>query len=103
MSDIHTTASDPPTAGVSTLDVLAAVLVEVVGDDLLVDTEITLDTSFNDDLELESIEFVALSEKLQVHFGDRVDFVSWIGDMELEEIIGLKVGQLVSYIDECTR
>ena len=101
MSDYST--SHEPDDEKSTLEVLTALLIEVVGDDLLLDSEITLDTSFNDDLELESIEFVALSERLQEHFGDQVDFVSWIGEMELDEIIGLRVGELVSFIDRCTR
>lgn len=85
-------------------DVLATVttlIVEVVGDDILLDTPITMVTSFADDLEIESIEFVALSEKLEEHYGEQVDFVSWIGEMEIEEIMGLTVGQLVDRIVEC--
>jgi len=89
-------------AGVQTRDeVLAAVvrlLGDVVGEDYLDEVPVTMDTSFSADLELESIEFVALSEKLQEHFGDDVDFVSWIGDMELEQIIALRVGELVEFI-----
>jgi len=83
------------------LDTLVRLITEVVGDDFLLDTEVTMETSFSDDLELESIEFVALAERLEQTYGERVDFVSWIGDMELEEIMALSVGQLVGFIVTC--
>jgi acyl carrier protein len=73
---------------------------EVLGEDMLLD-EITMGTLFSEDLELESIEFVALSERLQERYGDQVDFVSWLSEMELPEIIGLSVGQLVDHIASC--
>jgi acyl carrier protein len=85
--------------------VLAAVtrlIGDVVGDDYLLDVDITMDTLFNDDLEIESIEFVALAERLTETYGDRVDFAAWLADMELDEIIGISVGELVDYIVECT-
>jgi acyl carrier protein len=88
----------------STADVLAtvaAMVSEVIGEDFLVDAKITMDTSFADDLEMESIEFVALAEQLEEHYGDRVDFVSWIAGMEMEEIIALSVGELVDHIVSC--
>lgn len=91
-------------AGASSAEVLATVaelIEEVLGEDFLLDEEITMETSFSDDLELESIEFVALSERLQERYGDRVDFVAWISDKELPEIIALSVGELVEYITTC--
>lgn len=85
-------------------DVLATVtelIVEVVGDDLTFDGPIGMSTSFSEDLELESIEFVALAEKLQGHYGTHVDFVSWLSTKELDEIIALRVGDLVEFIASC--
>jgi len=82
-----------------TLKILAGMLQEVIGDDWDLDTEITAATSFSDDLELESIEFVALAEKLQERFGTETDFVGWLSSKELDEIIGLKVGDVVEFID----
>lgn len=86
-------------------EVLAAItemLGTVIGEDeLLVVDEVTMDTSFNDDLELESIEFVALAEKLQDHYGGAVDFVGWISTKELDQIIALTVGDLVELIASC--
>jgi acyl carrier protein len=76
-------------------------LVEVAGDELLVTGPIAMTTSFNADLELESIEFVALAERLQQHYGTGVDFVGWISKKELDQIISLTVGELVEFIESC--
>ena len=76
-------------------------VVEIAGDELLLAGPITMTTSFNADLELESIEFVALAEKLQQRFGNAVDFVGWISKKELDQIIALTVGELVEFIASC--
>ncbi len=80
------------------LNTVRKLIVEVIGADGAFDIEIGLDTSFNEDLELESIEFVALAEKLQGHYGKGIDFAGWLSGMELSEILALRVGQLVEYI-----
>ena len=76
-------------------------VVEVAGDEILLAGPLTMETSFNRDLELESIEFVALAEKLQLHYGSQVDFVGWISKKELDQIISLTVGELVEFIATC--
>jgi acyl carrier protein len=86
----------PDTAEV--LGAVTAMITEVIGPDDLVGIEIDLDTSFQEDLEVESIEFVALSERLMERYGDEVDFVRWMASMDLEEIIGLTVGDLVQFV-----
>ena len=86
----------PYTADV--LDVVRDMLVDVIGPEYLIDLTVELDTSFDQDLELESLEFVALAERLLQHYGGQVDFVAWLATMELDEIIGLTVGDLVAFI-----
>jgi acyl carrier protein len=76
-------------------------VVEVAGDEILIAGPLTMETTFNADLELESIEFVALAEKLQNHYGADVDFVGWISKKELDQIIALTVGELVELIASC--
>jgi acyl carrier protein len=76
-------------------------LVEIVGDEIALTGPMTMSTSFSTDLELESIEFVALAEKLQQHYGAQVDFVGWISQKELDQIIHLTVGELVEFIASC--
>jgi acyl carrier protein len=73
----------------------------IIGEEYLEDLDVTMDSVITEDLELESIEFVALAEKLRDRYGERVDFVDWIAGMELEEIIGLTVGQVVDFVGSC--
>jgi acyl carrier protein len=80
------------------LEVVRDMLVDVIGPEYLIDLSIELDTSFDEGLELESLEFVALAEQLLQHYGGQVDFVAWLATMELDEIIGLTVGDLVAFI-----
>lgn len=93
-------AIDPTTTPDQVLDTLRSLLVEILGDDLLLDVDVEMDTAFDTDLQLESIEFVALSERLMAHYGDSVDFVGWIAGMELDEIISLTVGDVVEFVAE---
>ncbi len=83
------------------LEEVVGILVEVIGEDFLLDVEVTADTSFNDDLAVESIEFVALAEKLRERYGEKVDFVAFVGEMEVEEIVSMTVGRLVTHIQQC--
>ena len=85
----------------TTLTDIADLIQEVIGEDWDLDEEITLETSFSDDLELESIEFVSLAEKMQATFGEEVNFVRWLSEKELDEVIDLKVGDVVEFIDSC--
>ncbi|MFB7663654.1 acyl carrier protein [Kitasatospora sp. NPDC056138] len=73
---------------------LAAVLDEYG----LADAEVTMETRFTEDLELESIDLVTLSGRLRERWGEHVNFAEFIADMELDEIIGLTVGRLVGYV-----
>ena len=74
---------------------------KVMGEDFIAEIEIDEDTSFNLDLEVESIEFVALAEMLQEHYGEGIDFAGWMATMDVDEIIALTVGELVQFIVSC--
>ncbi len=83
------------------LETVSTMLREVIGEAWVKDFPIGMETSFGKDLELESIEFVALAEKLQGAYGDRVDFAGWLSNMELDQITALRVGQVVEFIARC--
>jgi acyl carrier protein len=83
------------------LEGVAEMVREVIGEDWADDVPIAMETSFAKDLELESIEFVALAEKLKERYGQEVDFAGWLGGMELDQILSLRVGQLVELIVRC--
>jgi acyl carrier protein len=77
---------------------IAGLLTTVLDEIGLDDVEITMETSFTEDLEIESIDLVTLAGALRAQWGDRVNVADFIAGMELDEIIGLKVGALVSYV-----
>ncbi|MGH3830834.1 MAG: phosphopantetheine-binding protein [Pseudonocardiaceae bacterium] len=73
-------------------------LVEIIGEDYVLDMSIGMGTSFDADLELESIEFVRLAAKLTEHYGERVNFVAFLADRGIDEIINLTVGAVVRHV-----
>lgn len=75
-----------------------ALLTDLIGPENLLGQPIEMDTSFDADLEMESIEFVLLTERLQERYGEDVDFIAWLSTKEFEEIVALTVGDLVTYI-----
>jgi acyl carrier protein len=80
------------------LGVVRAILADVIGEDYVAQIDIDMDTSFGDDLDLESIEFIALGEALTAQYGERVDLAAWVATMDLDEIISITVGRLVEHI-----
>ena len=79
---------------------IGRIVTEVIGDDYLMDIEISAATSVQD-LELESVEFIALASRLQSRYGKKVNFVAFMTELEMGEIEHLTVGQLADYIGRC--
>ncbi|WP_280716892.1 acyl carrier protein [Kitasatospora sp. MAP5-34] len=77
---------------------LATVLEEYGLDDAEAAAEVTMESRFTEDLELESIDLVTLAGQLRERWGDRINFAEFIAGMELDEIIGLTVGRLVRHV-----
>jgi acyl carrier protein len=82
-----------------TLDVVAQLIREVIAEEWIWEASIGLETSFSDDLMFQSIEVITLAEKLDERYGEGLNFIGWISEMEVEEIMSLRVGALVDYID----
>ncbi|MGH3888545.1 MAG: phosphopantetheine-binding protein [Pseudonocardiaceae bacterium] len=80
---------------------IRAMLTEIIGTEYALSLDIDMDSSFDTDLELESIEFVKLSVMLTERYGDRVDFVAFLATKEFDEIIEMTVGEVVIYIADC--
>jgi acyl carrier protein len=73
-------------------------IIDVVGREFYEECEVGLDSTFAEDIELESMEMMEIAERLMVTYEGRVDFVAWFADMELEEIIELTLGQVIDFI-----
>jgi acyl carrier protein len=89
-------------AEAAVLDVVRRLIGEVIGEEYLLDLSVEMETSFEDDLEIESIEFVKLGAKLTEHYGGKVDFAGFLADLDLDEIISMRVGTVVEYIVDAT-
>jgi acyl carrier protein len=83
------------------LDYVKRHLGAVIGDPELLSTEITMETKFSSDLELESIEFVALASRLRTEFGDCVNFVEFLATKNVDDVVSLNVGDVVRYVSTC--
>jgi acyl carrier protein len=76
-------------------------LTEIIGAEYALGLDIGMDTSFEADLGLESIEFVRLATMLTERYGNRADFVVFLKDKSIDEIIGLTVGDVITYVADC--
>ncbi|MCW1249513.1 phosphopantetheine-binding protein [Acaricomes phytoseiuli] len=98
------TAPSAPAGSADPEQVLAeisSILSDMVQEYGLDDVEITRETSFQEDLELESIDLVSFGGKLREHYGSRVNFAAFFGSLDLDEIIEMRVGRLVDYVVAC--
>jgi acyl carrier protein len=103
ISQAPTSADQDEASPAVVLREISRMVEDILGEDWLEDVEITMDTRFNDDLELESIDLVALAGRLEARYGSRVNFAEFIADLDLDEVIGLTVGRLVDYVAGCLR
>ena len=100
MDHVNTpTALDPGQQQI--LDRLIQFIAEVIGEEFVSELHITPDSSFTKDLEMDSIEIVAFSEKVKTDFGKSIDFTGWLSGMDVDEIINLRIGDIVQYIASC--
>ena len=83
------------------LEAVVEMIHEVMGDAGAPGEPITRETSFHEDLALESIEFVALAEKLQARYGARVDLARWLAGKDLDALLALRVGDVVELVEKC--
>ncbi|MEU6146171.1 acyl carrier protein [Streptomyces sp. NPDC047081] len=89
------TATDEDAVLADIAGLLTALLEDEYGLD---DVEIGMATTFNRDLELESIDLVTLAGLLEEKYGRQVNFAEFLAGMEFDEIIELTVGRLVEYV-----
>lgn len=82
-------------------DLLKGFITEVIGEEFAEEMDITPESSFTRDLEMDSIEIVSFSEKIKNHFGEQIDFTGWLSAMDIDELIGLKLEMIIDFIQQC--
>jgi len=76
---------------------IEAMLRAVLGD-FGTDLPIELDSTFRDDLGMESLDVVSLAGRLQSRFGDSVNFAQFVAGLDVSSMAKLKVGDLVDFV-----
>lgn len=78
--------------------VLKQFIIDIIGEDVAEEIEITPKSAFTKDLEMDSIEIVAFAEKVKAKYGDGIDFTTWLSEMDLDDLINLKIEDIINYI-----
>ena len=78
-------------------DEVTRMLTAVLGD-LGPDDPVTADSTFRDDLGMESIDVVALAGRLQARYGAQVNLAQFVATLDAGSVGELRVGQLVDHI-----
>jgi Phosphopantetheine attachment site. len=81
-----------------TLADVIGIIRRTINEDWIMDVEIDATTRFNNDLEIESIEFVRIADAVQRHYGTTLDIVGWLSGKTIHELIALSVGELAQYV-----
>lgn len=80
------------------LTVVIATIRQTIAEDWIADFPIDADSRFNQDLEIESIEFVRIADALQRHYGQQLNIAGWLSGRTIHELIGLSTGELARHI-----
>jgi acyl carrier protein len=86
-----------------TADDLVEVLAAATGDESLLSTGIDATTRLEGDLCLDSVDLAALSAALRDRYGTVVDLTRYFAGLDIDQIIGLTVGDVAAYVTGCLR
>lgn len=73
-------------------------IIDIIGADVAEEIEITPASTFTRDLEMDSIEIVAFAEKVKAKYGDSIDFAAWFSNMDLDDLVNLKLEDIINFI-----
>jgi acyl carrier protein len=78
---------------------LAGALAAATGDDCLLTAGIGATTTLEGDLCLDSLDLAALAAVLRDRYGTTLDLVGYVAGLDIDEIIGLTVGDVAGYVN----
>ncbi len=70
---------------------------DIIGADIVEELDITPQSSFTKDLEMDSIEIVAFAEKVKAKYGN-IDFAGWLSGMDLDQLVSLDLSNIIDFI-----
>lgn len=77
---------------------LKGYIADIIGHDIAEELDITRESNFTRDLEMDSIEIVAFAEKVKAKYGESLDFAGWLSVMTLDELIELRLEDIINFI-----
>ena len=80
---------------------IAELLRQSVGEDRVWPADLGPDTRLDGDLLLEDADMAAFGDALRQRFGDRVDLVGFVADLDIDLIIALTVAGVAQYVAGC--
>lgn len=78
---------------------MAGALAAATGDDSLLSAGISVTTTLEGDLCLDSLDLAALGAVLRDRYGATLDLAGYVAGLEIDEIIGLTVGDVADYVN----
>lgn len=93
-----TTVLGTTALGTTVFDTVADLLYPLVGDLDIVGVEIRPESTFHEDLGLESIDLVTFAGILTEHYGLDVNLADFLAEKDLDDVIGIRVGHIVDFV-----
>jgi acyl carrier protein len=86
-----------------TADEAIEAIAEAIGDPALPHAGLTAATRLEADLGLDSLDLAALGAVLRDRYGTAVDLLGYVAGLDIDELIGLRVGDVAGYVNRCPR
>lgn len=93
---------DPAASTAEVLKTVTSMVVQILDAYGVADNEIDMETTFHDDLEMESIDMVTLAGMLVEVYGEQVNLAEFLADKTLSEVIALTIGDIVHFVVDRT-
>jgi len=90
-------AADRPS---EVLETVVGMIVGMLGEYVDEGIPIGHDTTFHDDLELESVDLVTLADLLMERYGPQVNLAEYFAEKDLDEVIAMTVGEIVDFVEQ---
>ena len=82
-------------------EMIAELLRQSVGEDRVWPDDLGPSTRLDGDLLLEDADMAAFGAALRQRYGDRVDLLGFVADLDIDQIIALSVADVAGYIAQC--
>jgi acyl carrier protein len=75
-------------------------ITEIIGADVVEELNISRNSIFTKDLEMDSIEIVSFIDKVNNYYDNKVDLTNWLYSKDLDGLINLSLNSIIDYILE---